>query len=88
MATKPVWLSYAFMAVVLILVGVLHLGFPFITALFAYLALTKLNFIKRRGRWLPVLIFMILVAAFAYGLGYVINQAVRVPDVADKQSRP
>ena len=85
MATKPIWLSYAFMAVVLILVGVLHLGFPFITALFAYLTLTKLNFIKRRGRWLPVLMFMILVAAFAYGLGYVINQAVRVlPDVAEQ----
>jgi predicted PurR-regulated permease PerM len=83
--TKPVWLSYAFMAVVLVLVGILHLGFPFIAALFAYLALTKLNFIKRRGRWLPVLIFIILLAAFAYGLGYVINQAVRVlPDVAEQ----
>jgi predicted PurR-regulated permease PerM len=83
--TKPVWLSYAFMAVVAVLVGVLHLGFPFIAALFAYLALTKLNFIKRRGRWVPVLIFIILLAAFAYGLGYVVNQAVRVlPDVAEQ----
>jgi predicted PurR-regulated permease PerM len=83
-ATRPVWLSYAFMALVLVLVGVLRLGFPFIAALFAYLALRKLNFIKRRGRWLPVVIFIILVAAFAYGLGYVINKAVRVlPEVAE-----
>lgn len=83
-ATRPVWLSYAFMAVVLVLVGVLHSGFPFIAALFAYLALTKLNFIRRRGPWLPVLIFIILLAAFAYGLGYVINKAVRVlPEVAE-----
>ena len=41
-ATRTAWLSYAFMAVVLVLVGVLHLGFPFIAALFAYLALMKL----------------------------------------------
>src|SRR5205809_8083705 len=84
-ASRPVWVSYGFMAVVLVLVGVLRLGFPFIAALFAYLALSKLNFIRRRGRWLPVLIFIVLVAAFAYGLGYVINQAVRVlPEVAEK----
>jgi len=82
---RPAWLSYASIAVALILVGILHLGLPFITGLFAYLALTKLNFIKRRGRWLPVLIFIILVAALAYGLGNVINQAVRIlPDVAEQ----
>jgi predicted PurR-regulated permease PerM len=84
LVSKPAWFSYAFMALVLVLVRVLHLGFPFIAAFFAFLALTKLNFIKRRGRWLPVLIFIILLAAFAYGLGYVINKAVRVlPDVAE-----
>jgi predicted PurR-regulated permease PerM len=82
---KPAWFSYGFMAVVLLLVGLLHLGVPFIAALFAFLALTKLNFIRRRGPWLPVLLFIILLAALAYGLGYVINQAVRVlPDVADQ----
>jgi predicted PurR-regulated permease PerM len=82
---KPAGFSYGFMAGVLLLVGVLHLGMPFIAALFAFLALTKLNFVKRRGRWLPVLLFLILLAALAYGLGYVINQAVRVlPDVADQ----
>jgi len=83
--SKPAWFSYGFMAVVLVLVGLLHLGMPFIAALFAFLALTKLNFIKHRGRWLPVLLFIVLVAALAYGLGYVINQAVRVlPEVADQ----
>jgi predicted PurR-regulated permease PerM len=84
-ASKPVWFSYGFIAMVLVLVGILHSGVPFIAALFAYLALTKLNFSKRRGRWLPVLIFIILVGALAYGSGYVINQAVRVlPDVAEQ----
>src|SRR5690349_17462545 len=84
-ADKPAWLSYGFMVVVLLLVGLLHLGVPFIAGLFAFLALTKLNFLKHRGRWVPVVLFLILVAALAYGLGYVINQAVRVlPDVADQ----
>jgi predicted PurR-regulated permease PerM len=73
------------MVVVLLLVGLLHLGVPFIAGLFAFLALTKLNFLKRRGRWVPVVLFLILVSTLAYGLGYVINQAVRVlPEVADQ----
>ena len=68
-ATRPVWVSYGFVAVVLVLVGVLHLGFPFIAALFAYLALTKLNFIRRRGRWLPVLIFIVTCCGLCVWLG-------------------
>ena len=83
--SKPALASYGFVAVALVLVGLLHLGVPFIAALFAYLALTKLNFIRNRGRWVPVVLFLVLVAALAYGLGYVINQAVRVvPDVAEQ----
>jgi predicted PurR-regulated permease PerM len=82
---KTAWFSFAFVGIALLLVGLLHLGMPFIAALFAFLALTKLNFLKHRGRWVPVVLFLILVAALAYSLGYVINQAVRVlPDVADQ----
>jgi predicted PurR-regulated permease PerM len=86
--SKPAWVSYGFIAVVLLLVGMLHLGMPFIAALFAILALTKLSFVKRRGRWLPVVLFLILVAALAYGLGYVINQAVRVLPAVAEQAIP
>jgi predicted PurR-regulated permease PerM len=83
--SKPALVSYGFVVVALLLVGLLHLGVPFIATLFAYLALAQLNFIKHRGRWLPVVLFVVLVAALAYGLGYVINQAVRVvPDVAEQ----
>lgn len=82
---KPALFSYGFVVVTLLLVGLLHLGAPFIATLFAFLALTKLNFIKHRGRWLPVALFLVLVAALAYGLGNVINQAVKVvPDVAEQ----
>src|SRR5580765_8430021 len=83
--SKPERFSYWFIAAVLILVGVMHLATPLITILFAYLALTKLHFIKRRGKWLPILLLIFLVTAMLYGLGYFTNQTVRaLPDIADK----
>ena len=83
--TKITRFSYGFMLLTIILIGSLHLGAPFIVALFAFLALNKFNFLKRGGRWLPVALFLILIAAAAYALGYVVNQAVRVlPHVAEQ----
>src|SRR6266404_8407023 len=83
--TRTARFSYGFMLVTIILIGWLHLGPPFIAALFAFLALDKLQFVKRAGRWLPVALFLIVIAAVAYGLGYVVNQAVRVlPHVAEE----
>jgi len=53
--------------------------------LFSYLALTKLNFLKHRGKWVAIALFLVLVSAIVYGLGFVINQAIRtLPDVADQ----
>jgi predicted PurR-regulated permease PerM len=83
---KPARLSYWFILGVLVLVGWLHLATPFLVILFAYLALTKLDFFKRFGKWPAVILFLILLAAVAYGLGWVINQAVQstLPDIADR----
>jgi predicted PurR-regulated permease PerM len=56
-----------------------------LTTLFGFLALTKLYFFKRPGKWLPVLVFLVLVCGAAYGLGYVVNQSVKsLPEIADK----
>jgi len=83
--TKATRFSYGFMLVTIVLVGLLHLGVPFIATLFAFLALNKSQFTKRGGRWLPIVLFLIVIAAVAYGLGYVVNQAVRVlPHVAEQ----
>ncbi len=76
--------SLFFIAGILILAGWLHLATPLIAALFAYLALTKLHF-ERGGKWLTVILFLAVISGVAYGLGYVINQAVdNLPDIADK----
>ena len=72
------------MAGLFILMGALHLATPLLASLFAYLALAQLNF-KRGSKWLAVAIFLLLLSAGAYGLGYVINQSIHsLPEIADK----
>src|SRR4051794_3270078 len=77
--------SYRLMAAALTLLIWLHLGGPVIGALFTFLALDKLHLFKHRGKWLPVAVFLLLIFGFAYGVGYVITQAVHaLPEIADK----
>ena len=79
--TKPASISYAFMFVLLVLVWWLHLATPLITALFSYLALTKLNF--GPTKWTTVGLFVILVLGVTYGFIFFIGQAVvAVPKIA------
>src|SRR5438105_7818347 len=83
--SKPVRFSYWFIGATLVFVGWLHVGGAFVAALFAYLALTRLNFVRRRGKWLSVLLCLIVLAAFTYALGYVVREMVRsLPEIADK----
>jgi predicted PurR-regulated permease PerM len=82
---KPARISFWFMAGTLIVMGCLHLATPLLVAFFAYLALTKLHFVKRGGKWLAVALFVLLVSALAYGLGHFVKQTVQtLPEIADK----
>jgi predicted PurR-regulated permease PerM len=84
-AIKPKRFSYLFMVATLIVVGWLHLATPLLAALFSYLALALLPLEKRRGKWLAVGLFLVLLAGAAYQLGYFINHSVRAfPEIADK----
>ena len=77
--------SYAFVASALVLLGWLHLGTALVTTLFAYFALQKLYFPRRRGKVLAVLLFVILLAGVIYGLGLLIKQLVQaLPEIANK----
>jgi predicted PurR-regulated permease PerM len=77
--------SYWFMLGILILVISLHLATPLLAAWFAYLALSRLHFFKRWGKWFAVTLFLVLLAGLAYGLGYVLNQIVRtLPEIAER----
>jgi predicted PurR-regulated permease PerM len=82
---RPALVSYLFMVGLLALVGWLHLATPLLAGLFGYLALTKLHWFKRRGKWLPVGLFLVLLAVIAIELGHFVNHAVRaLPEIADK----
>ena len=81
----PERVSFYFILGTLILVGWLNLATPLLAALFSYLALTHLGFIKGRGRWVAVALFLFLVSALVYGLGHFIRESVlALPDIADK----
>jgi predicted PurR-regulated permease PerM len=81
----PARFAYFFMAGTLVLVGGLHLATPLLVAFFGYLALTKLQFVKRGGKWLAVALFVILVAAVTYALGHFVRHTIRaLPEIADK----
>jgi len=72
------------MLAALVLVGWLHLATPLLAILFSYLALSKLFFLKGRGKWAAVVLFLFLIAVVAYGLAAVMNQAVKtLPLIAD-----
>lgn len=82
---NPGRFSYLFMLGLLVLVVALHLATPLLAALFSYLVLTKLVFTRRAGRWVAVIIFTVLIAGAAYGLGYFVKHAVTaLPKIADQ----
>jgi predicted PurR-regulated permease PerM len=81
---QPSRISFAFIVLVLVLTGWLHLGALLLSVLFSYFIITKLNFMKPRAKWLAVAIFLALLAGIAYALTYFIHAMVKaLPDIAD-----
>ena len=75
-------ISYAIMAVLLVLVGWLHLGTLVLTALFGYFAILKFSF--GRSRLLGLAIYIIAVAAIGYGMFSFTRHAYKtLPEIAD-----
>ena len=72
-ANRLTRISYAFIFLTLVLVGWLHLATPFITVLFAYFALRKLDL--TRNRWLAVSVFLCLLLVILYGFAFFLKQA-------------
>ncbi|MGO8696153.1 MAG: AI-2E family transporter [Limisphaerales bacterium] len=83
--SQPTRVSFAFLFLVLVLTGWLHLGALLLSVLFCYFIITKLNFLKPRAKWLAVAIFLALLAGMAYALAYFIQATVRaLPNIADR----
>jgi len=80
--SKPARISYAIIALLLALVGMLHLATLALTTLFGYFALRQFSF--GRSKALGVTIYIIAVTAIAYGLFYFSRQAYKtLPEIAN-----
>ncbi len=80
---KPNRISYAFIGILLLLVGGLQLATPLITALFAYFALNLLSF--GRSRWLGLVLFLVVFGGVTAGFYFFIKHAyVALPKIADQ----
>jgi predicted PurR-regulated permease PerM len=83
--SQPNRVSFAFIALILVLTGWLHLGALLLSVLFSYFIITKLNFMKPKAKWLAVVIFLVILAAIAYALTYFVHETVRaLPKIADR----
>lgn len=79
---QPVRVSYVIIAVLLVLIGWLHLGTLVLTALFGYFALRLFSF--GRSKFLGMALYIIAVAAIGTGLVYFSRQAyITLPEIAD-----
>ncbi len=75
-------ISYVIMAVLLLLIGWLHLGTLILTVLFGYFALQQFSF--GRSKLLGVALYLIAVVAIGCGLFYFSRQAyVTAPKIAE-----
>ncbi len=80
--SHPTRISYAIVASLLALVGILHLGTLALTTLFGYFALRLFSF--GRSKALGVALYIIAVGAIGYGLYYFSRQAYKtLPEIAD-----
>jgi len=83
--SQPSRVSFAFILLILVLVGWLHMGALLLSVLFSYFIITKLDFMKPRGKWLGVAIFLVLLAALAYALAFFIHETVKaLPRIAER----
>jgi predicted PurR-regulated permease PerM len=85
-ANRLTRISYAFILLTILFVGWLHLATPFITVLFAYFALSKLDL--GRSRWFAVGLFLLLVLGIFYGFVlFAKNAWYAFPKIADTAIR-
>ena len=83
--TTSARISYVIMAVLLVLIGWLHMATLVLTALFGYFALNFLSF--DRSKALGVVLYIVSVVAIGYGLFYFSSQAYKtnaLPEIVEK----
>ena len=81
--TKPAQFSFAVLAATLVLVGLLHIGAPFLALFLSYFVLRKLERFVH-NKWLALALFILVLAVISYTAGHFIRAAVAaLPKIAD-----
>jgi len=81
--SKPARISYVLMAVLLVLIGWLHLATLVLTTLFGYFALRQFSF--GRSKLLGMTLYVVAVASIGYGLFYFSRLAYKtLPEMAER----
>jgi predicted PurR-regulated permease PerM len=81
--THAIRISYVTMAVLLVLVGLFHLGVLVITAFFGYFALEKFSF--GRSKILGLIIYLVVVVGIGWGLFFFSHRAIKaLPEIAER----
>ena len=81
--TNPVRLSYGVLVLTILLVGVFHLGPPFLVLLFSYFALRQLYRVTK-NKWIALSLLVVLVLGIAAAATYFTRAAIlALPEVAD-----
>ena len=80
---KSARISYVILAVLLVLIGGLHMATLLLTVLFGYFALNFLSF--GRSKLLGIAFYLIVVASIGYGFIFFSRQAyIALPEIAEK----
>ena len=81
--TTPARISYGVLALTILLVGVFHLGAPFLVLLFAYFALRQLYRLTK-NKWIALSLLVVLFLGIATAAVYFTRAAIiALPEVAD-----
>jgi predicted PurR-regulated permease PerM len=79
----PTRLSYAFIVLLIIAAGWLHLATPLVTVLFSFFALHLLSFGGRK--WLAITLFLVLLAGLGVGFYVFVNHSIAaIPRIAEE----
>jgi len=81
--SRPIYISYIFFALTIVLVAALHLATPLITVLFCYFAIKKLHFTRSKG--IALLLFLFVVTLSFYAFVIFVKHALKgLPEIAEK----
>lgn len=80
--TTPTRISYAILALTLVLAGWLHFAAPLLAVLFSVFVLNKLLFV--RNKWLAIALFVLVIAGISYAAVHFIRASVvALPKIAE-----